>query len=171
MPASRSPAVPIAAMCLALAVPMAAAQQATEPGPDPDRGKAVFRSKGLCVNCHGWPADGKTGVDLRAPTGPSLRETALDVDGLVEVIRCGRPGTQMPFHDRAAYRDDRCYGMVMADFGATGKPVRGRSLSEDEIRDLVAYLQAHVVGRGKPTQKECIEFFDNPAAKACLNLK
>lgn len=171
---SCTPAVPIAAVSLALSFLMATtafAQQANRPLADPERGKTVFRSMGNCVNCHGWAADGKTGVDLRAPTGPSLRETTLDEAALIDVISCGRPGTQMPYHDRAAYRDDRCYGLVMPDFKGGGKPVRGKTIGEDDIASLVAYLQTRVIGRGKPTREECADFFDNPAAKACLNLK
>lgn len=174
MPLSRAPAVSRAAVSLlflALAAPLPLMGQTGDPAGDPDRGKTVFRTIGLCVNCHGWPADGKTGVDLRSPTGSNLRESMLDGDALTEVIRCGRPGTPMPFHDRAAYRDDRCYGMVMSDFAAGGKPVRGKSIGEDDIVNLVAYLQTRVIGLGKPTREECVDFFDNPAAKACINLK
>jgi len=170
----RAPVVPLAAVTLALAIigaPVALAQTEGDPEVNVKRGKTVFRNLAQCVNCHGWPGDGVTGVDLRAPTGPNLRETTLDTAALIEVIGCGRPGTNMPYHDRAAYRDDRCYGMVMADFASGGKPVRGKSLTDKDIRNLVAYLQTHVIGRGKPTRDECTEFFDNPAAKACSLLK
>lgn len=174
MPLTRAPAVSIAVVSLAfsvLASPLVLAQQASEPVGDPDRGKTVYRTMGNCVKCHGWAADGRTGIDLRAPTGSNLRETKLDKAALIEVIRCGRPGTAMPYHDRAAYRDDRCYGMVMSDFADDGKPVRGSTLRDDDIASLVAYLQTRVVGLGKPTREECTDFFDNPAAKACSNLK
>jgi len=174
MPWSRIPAVSLAAMTLglvALAAPMTRAQEAIDPVPNPERGKIVFRTAGLCVNCHGWAADGVTGVNLRAPAGPSLRETTLDKAALIEVIKCGRPGTPMPYHDRAAYRDDRCYGMVMSDFDPGGKPVRGKSLGDDDVANVVAYLQSNVIGLGKPTHEECVDFFDSPAAKACDSLK
>lgn len=174
MPLTRVPVVLLAAVTLALvtpAAPMPRAQQAADPAGDPERGKVVFRTPGLCVNCHGWAADGKTGVNLRSPTGPSLRETALDKAALVEVIKCGRPGTAMPYHDRAAYRDDRCYGMVMSDFDPGNKPERGKSLGDDDVANIVAYLQSRVIGLGEPTREECVDFFDNPAAKACDSLK
>jgi hypothetical protein len=108
---------------------------------------------------------------MRAPTGPNLRETELDKDGLTEVIRCGRPGSQMPYHDRAAYRDDRCYGMVMSDFAPGSEPKRGKTFGDKDIANIVAYLQTDVIGLGKPTFEECADFFDNPAAAACSNLK
>lgn len=169
MPRTHPPALPIVALSVALAV--LAGQARAEDRDDADRGKVIFRTTGGCVNCHGWAADGKTGVNMRAPSGPSLRETALDGPALTEVIRCGRPGTPMPYHDRAAYRDDRCYGQVMADFAPGDKPARGKSLTDDDIAALVTYLQGRVIGLGKPTHAECVDFFDNPAAKACNTVK
>lgn len=162
----------IVALSLAVALltaPVSRAQQ-TE-APDLQRGKVVFRTTGGCVNCHGWAADGQTGIDMRSPKGASLRESTLDLDAMIEVIKCGRPGTQMPYHDRAAYRDDRCYGLVMSDFDAGGAPRRGKTLRDSDIANIAAYLQAKVVGLGAPTFQECTDFFDNPAAKACSNLK
>lgn len=170
----RVPADTLAAvtlLLLTLAAPMARAQQAADAVGDPERGKIIFRKPALCMNCHGWAADGKTGVNLRSPAGSNLRETTLDAAALTEVIRCGRPGTPMPYHDRSAYRDDRCYGLVMSDFDPGNKPDRGKSLSDEEIADLVAYLETRVKGLGKPTFEECVDFFDNPAAKACAPLK
>lgn len=157
----------ICAVLLTLAAPIVKAQ---EP-PDLERGKKIFRSVGECMTCHGWPADGKTGVHLRAPTGSNLRESALDKDGLFEVIRCGILGTPMPYHGRGAYRDQSCYGMALSDFEDGGKPVRGKTFNDDDIENVVAYLQAHVIGKGSPTLEECVEFFEDPAAKACSVLE
>ena len=167
MPLSRIGAVSLAAVTLALvtlAAPMARAQQAGDLVGDPERGKIVFRSVGGCMDCHGWAGDGKTGLKLQAPAGPNLRETKLDTAALIETIKCGRPGTPMPYHDRAAYRDDRCYGMVMSDFAPDTQPKRGKTLSDQDIANVVAYLQTHVIGHGEPTYAECADFFDNPAA-------
>jgi hypothetical protein len=30
---------------------------------------------------------------------------------LIEVIACGRPGTEMPHFDKYAYEDNDCYGL------------------------------------------------------------
>lgn len=169
MPLTRAVALSLALVILA--VPMTKPLQAGGLDGDPQRGKVVFRSSGGCVSCHGWAADGKTGVNLRSPSGANLRESTLEPEALAEVIRCGRPGTPMPYHDRAAYRDDRCYGMVMADFAPGSAPTRGKTVSEKDIANLVAYLKTQVFGLGKPTFEECASFFDNPAAKACDNLK
>ncbi len=174
MPLTRAVAVSLAAMTLALvtlAAPMTRALQAGDLVGDPARGKAVFQRVGDCMFCHGWAADGKTGVSLRAPPGANLRETKLDTEGLIETIKCGRPGTPMPYHGMAAYRDGSCNGLVMSDFTPDTKPIRGKTLSDQDIANVVAYLQTHVIGLGKPTHAECADFFDNPAAKACRSLK
>lgn len=174
MPLTRAVAVSFAATTLAfvmLTAPVARAQQASDPVGDPKRGKIVFRTVGGCVSCHGWAADGKTGVNLRSPTGANLRESRLDTAGLIETIKCGRPGTAMPYHDKAAYSDGRCHGMVMSDFAPGSAPTRGKPFSDKDIANVVAYLQTHVIGLGKPTHAECVDFFDNPAAQACSNLK
>lgn len=174
MPLDRAVAVSLAAMTLAfvtLAVPVTRAQQAIDQAGDPKRGKSVFRSVGLCVNCHGWAADGKTGISWGAPAGANLRETKLDEAALIEAIKCGRPGTPMPYHDRAAYRDDRCYGMVMSDFAPGSEPTRGNTFGDRDVANVVTYLQTHVIGLGKPTYEECADFYDNRAAKACSSMK
>ncbi|WP_374623985.1 cytochrome c [Devosia sp.] len=162
----------VALALVALAVPTSRAQQLPDLVGDPERGRVVFLTLGGCVSCHGWPGDGKTGLDMRSPTGANLRESELDKTLLTEVISCGRPATQMPYHDRAAYRDARCYGLLAADFAPDTAPNRGKLLREQDIANVVAFLQAKVVGRaGPPTFEECIDIFANPAAAACKNLK
>ncbi len=162
----------VALALVALAVPVSRAQQLPDLVGDPERGRVVFLTLGGCVNCHGWPGDGKTGIDMRSPTGANLRESELDKALLTEVISCGRPATQMPYHDRSAYRDPRCYGLLMADFAPDTAPNRGKLMREQDIANVVAFLQAKVVGRtGQPTFEECIDIFANPAAAACKNLK
>jgi mono/diheme cytochrome c family protein len=174
MPPSLAVAVPLAALTLALvtlAVPMSRAQEARETAGDPERGRVVYRSVGYCVTCHGWAGDGKSGTNLQAPIGPNLRQTGLDTAGLTEVIGCGRPGTPMPYHDRAAYRDGRCFGMALDDFAAGAEPVRGKTFSDRDVANIVAYLEAYVIGRGEPTFAECAEFYGNPSAAACSGME
>ncbi len=135
---------------------------------DPERGKFVYQRTGNCVNCHGWAGDGQAGRNPLARTaGANLRTTGLDAEGLAEAIRCGRPGTQMPYHDSASYRDDRCYGLVMSDFEPGQAPLRGKTFREKQLVDLIAYMQAHMVGRGKPTYEECAEYFGDSADQSC----
>jgi mono/diheme cytochrome c family protein len=150
---------------------MTLSQEAGDQAGDPERGRVVYRSVGYCVNCHGWAGDGKSGTNLQAPVGPSLRETALDRAALIETIACGRPGTPMPYHDRAAYRDGRCFGMELADFSPGAAPVRGKTFTDRDVVNVVAFLETHVIGRGEPTLEECTTFYDNPSAAACGGLR
>ena len=172
MPPSRDLTAPLAILTLAfatLAATMLWAQESSEPVGDADRGRVVYRSVGYCVNCHGWAGDGKSGTNLQAPIGPNLRLTGLDTAALIETIGCGRPGTPMPYHDRAAYRDGRCFGMDLDDFADGTAPVRGRTFSDRDVANVVAYLQTHMIGLGEPTLAECAEFYGNPSAAACAS--
>jgi hypothetical protein len=36
---------------------------------------------------------------------------------LIEVIACGRPGTEMPHFDKYAYEDTNCYGLKDKELG------------------------------------------------------
>lgn len=139
---------------------------------DPERGKIVFQKIGYCVNCHGWAGDGQAGRNpLARGSGANLRKTGLDAEGLAQVIKCGLPGTQMPFHEAAAYRDDRCYGMVITDFESGKAPVRGKTFRDKDVAHLIAYLQQYMIGRGKPTQDECADYYGPSADKACAYLR
>jgi|GEM_PF-1170853 len=138
---------------------------------DAEKGKLVYQRVGVCVSCHGWAGDGKAG---RSPYShadpPNLREVTLDAQGLYDVIRCGVPGTQMPYHDSASYKDDRCNGMLMSDFAPDQQPVKGKTFGQEQMVNLVAYLQKYVIGRGKPTYEECALYFTS-AEKSCSYLK
>ena len=124
------------------------------------------------MNCHGWPGDGVSGRNPRSPAaGANLRESGLDAQGLYDVIRCGLPGTQMPYHDQASYKDDRCFGMLLADYDAAGAPIKGKTMREAQMVDLIAYLQKYMIGKGKPTYEECALYFETSAEKACSYLK
>lgn len=167
----RAMALPPALAAAFLFSPHAVAQDDSDVVADPDRGRVVYQRIGYCVTCHGWAGDGKSGISMHAPVGANLRESLLDAEALAVVIQCGIPGTGMPYHDSAAYRDDRCYGQVMADFEGEKPPVRGKTFREKQLADLVAYLQAHVVGLGAPNYDECADYFGTSAVKACAYLK
>ena len=176
--ALRRPLSVILPVLVALAVlfsTFARAQDTTAPAAlvgDPERGKIVYQRIGDCVNCHGWAGDGYAGVNpLARAVGANLRKTELDAEGLTEVIKCGLPGTGMPYHEAAAYRDDRCYSMIMADFEPGGLPVRGKTFREKEVANLVAYIQQHMIGLGKPTYDECAHYYGASADKACSYLR
>ena len=140
MSSSTNVTIPVAALMLALVAPPVHAQSAEEQAGDPERGRVVYRSVGYCGNCHGWAGDGKSGTNLQAPVGPNLRETPLDTEALIEVIGCGRPESPVPFHDRAAYRDGRCFGMDLDDFAPGAAPKRGKTFSDRDVANVVAFL-------------------------------
>jgi hypothetical protein len=154
-----------------LAPAMTRSQEGSETVGDPERGRTVYRRVGACVDCHGWAGNGDGGTRLQAPIGPDLRVTTLDTAALMEVIACGRPGTPMPYHDRAAYDDDRCFGMVLEDFEPGSEPRRGKVFNERDVANVVAYLQTYVIGVGEPTLEECGRFYNNPSAAACDGLR
>src|SRR6201996_7503826 len=118
-------------------------------------GKEIFKSKATCQYCHRWDGNGDQGYGGLAL---SLRKTQLTHDQLVETVRCGRPGTGMPYHDQFAYTDKRCYGVTKADVGDDIPPI-GSALSKNQIDAVVAYVFAKVVGRGADTYEECVDFW------------
>jgi hypothetical protein len=59
-----------------------------------------------------------TGVVIHArPVGlANLHQTRLNREQLIEVIACGRPGTEKPYFDKYAYEDTNCYGLGGKDW-------------------------------------------------------
>jgi mono/diheme cytochrome c family protein len=137
---------------------------------DAVRGKRVYTDLGHCTKCHGWAGDG-TGSDARhLGEVANLRETVLTFEELVTVVRCGIPGTEMPYHDAAAYSDGRCYEMTEADFGeGGGMPKKGDTFRERDIYNVVAFIEENFKGRGAITLEECEAFF-KPGARACVGI-
>ena len=86
-------------------------------------GKRLYQDKATCGFCHGWSGDGAG--DPQSPgKAANLRETKLDHDQLVEVIRCGVPGgTAMPHFDKFAWtKGEECFGMTEAEVGGKKPP-------------------------------------------------
>lgn len=132
------------------------------------RGKVLFKNKGNCVRCHGWSGNGVG--HPRAPGAPSLRDTRLELEDIIYTIKCGRPGTEMPYHDRHAYSDDRCYGMTKAEMGDDMPKRAKKPLRDKEIKVLAYYLSKMVIGRGAITFEECEAYFGK-GAKYCGHYK
>jgi mono/diheme cytochrome c family protein len=123
---------------------------------DLELGKRVYK-KANCVGCHKWHGGGGGGYGGAAL---SLRATELDRDQLIEVVRCGRPGTRMPYHDRHAYQTTPCYGgMTKADLGEDFPAQAAIFLREQEILAVVDYVQTQLQGKGEPTKADCIAFW------------
>ena len=138
--------------------------------PDPSdiaEGGRLFRQKANCQSCHGWAGDGRK-MDTQMPDGANLRETTLDRQNLIMVIKCGLPGTGMPAFDRFAYSDGRCYGLKQADLRTSGKrmPDPPATLQVREVDAIADFLFAKVVKQGPMNHAKCIEFWGSEV-EAC----
>lgn len=121
-----------------------------------DLGRRVYE-KANCVGCHKWHGGGGGGYGGAAL---SLRETALDRELLVEVIRCGRPATRMPYHDRNAYKTAECYGgMTKADLGVDFPPKAATFLRPEETEAVADYVITEIQAKGEPTYDDCVAFW------------
>ena len=65
------------------------------------KGIAIYK-KANCSSCHFWHADGG---NSHGGSAASLRSTDLSHKDLLRVIKCGRPGTNMPYFSRFAKKD------------------------------------------------------------------
>ena len=154
-------AVALVAALLAAPIPAAISPARAETALSPEEartiefGKEIYKIKANCQYCHKWDASGDTGYGGIAL---SLRKTALTREQFVEVIKCGRPMTGMPYHDQFAYTDKRCFGMTREDLGKD-MPLLGESLSAREIDAVVKYLYAKAIGRGEATYEDCVDFW------------
>jgi mono/diheme cytochrome c family protein len=110
-------------------------------------GERLYQEKADCQFCHGPDGDGRG--DPRSPgKAPDLRKTILQRDHLVEVISCGRPGTEMPYFDKSAYEERNCYGLRVVEVGKDmPPPPHSNSLTQREIAAVVDYLLAKFVGK------------------------
>jgi hypothetical protein len=118
-------------------------------------GKRIYQ-RANCVGCHKWHGNGGGGYGGDAL---SLRHTDLTKEQIVETVRCGRPGTGMPFHLRGAYDTEPCYGMLRADLPGKIPPETTAFLRQPEIEAVAEYVISHIKGRGEPNYEECIAFF------------
>ena len=151
------------AAVVALAAGLAIASPGSAQNPaagDIGLGKRLYQDKATCGFCHGWSGDGAG--DPQSPgKAANLRETKLDHDQLVEVIRCGVPGgTAMPHFDKFAWtKGEECYGMTAEEVGDKKPPTPTVGLQKREIEATVAYLEAKIIGKGPPTVADCEEYF------------
>lgn len=139
-----------ALMCLAiLGLPAKAQDAATE-----EFTGSQLWPRGGCSNCHGNLADGAG--DGAYPPGPNLRRSAPDRDQLIEVIGCGRPGTEMPYNLAGAYTEVSCYDIPLGEPPGVN---RGARFTGEQIDTLVDFLLEHVVGQATITRENCGAFF------------
>tara|TARA_B100000575_G_C22803737_1_gene474097 strand:+ start:66 stop:545 length:480 start_codon:yes stop_codon:yes gene_type:complete len=129
-----------------------------------DYGLSLFK-KGNCKSCHQWHGDGGASYGGAAV---SLRTTGLERDDLITLISCGRPGTNMPFFDKMAYKDDRCFGLTFKDFEGedANRPLPARKkLNNRQIQAVVDFIISDLKGK-EVTKEYCIKYFGKPT-RAC----
>ncbi len=144
------------------ALPPASAQSAD--AADLAFGLRLFRQKGNCQACHGWAGDGRK-MDSQMPDGANLRESALDREALVMIIKCGRPGSGMPAFDRLAYSDGRCFGLKQADLRARNLslPDPPATLQPREIDAIADFMLAKIIGKGPMDRAKCVDYWGTDA--------
>jgi mono/diheme cytochrome c family protein len=139
--ADRGLRLRLAVAALAIALPV------TAPGETASFGNRLFHEKADCQFCHGVNGDGH-GDPRSAGKGSDLHATKLDRQQLIEVIRCGRPGAEMPHFDKYAFEDDSCFGLSAAQLGAQMPPEpHSTSLTLREIEALADYILTTYKGR------------------------
>jgi hypothetical protein len=65
----------------------------------------------------------------------------------------------MPYHERGAYSDGRCYELTEKDLGENMPPQASQSLRLPEIAAVADYVIAAIQGRGEATLDECLAFW------------
>ena len=110
-------------------------------------GDRLFHEKADCQFCHGPDGDGRG--DPRSPgQAADLHKTILNRQQLIEVIACGRPGTEMPHFDKYAYEDKTCYGSTAADLGAdVPHDPHSTPLNRREIEAVADFVIKTYVGK------------------------
>jgi mono/diheme cytochrome c family protein len=131
---------------------------------DWERGQSIWHDKAGCAFCHGWAGDGVGGFHHPGHP-PSLRVTELTRDQIRMTIQCGRPGTAMPYFDRFAYTDKRCYDMVAADLGDMMPERSSTTLQSGEIDALADYVATKLKGSGEVTRQQCVDYFGKGTAR------
>jgi mono/diheme cytochrome c family protein len=153
-----SPCLAVSTLAAALSLAAAGTLLAQEPmraHVSGEQGKQIYR-KANCIGCHKWHGDGGGGYGGAAL---SLRRTELDRAQMIDAVRCGRPSTGMPYHERGAYSDGRCNGLTEKDLGDAMPPMAPQPLRLAEMETVVDYVIVAIKGRGEPTLDECLAFW------------
>jgi len=148
---------------IGIALPPVAGAGAQAQAPSADSiaaGMRIYRQKADCQACHGWAGDGRK-MDSQMPDGANLRTAALNRARVIQTVKCGRPGRNMPAFDRLAYSDGRCLDRTQADLDRLGLelPDPAATLQPREIEQLADFLFAKVIGQGPMDRATCIEYW------------
>ena len=124
----------------------------------PEVGQAIYK-RANCVGCHKWHGDGGGGYGGAAL---SLRQTELEKLQIMETVKCGRPGTGMPYFSRDSYPSDsapQCYGLTSKDLETMHVAQAGVFLGPEEIEAVADYVISAIKGKGDPNLADCVAFF------------
>ena len=149
----------VALVAVLIAGPSNAAENSLESG------QAIYK-RANCVGCHKWHGDGGGGYGGAAL---SLRKTELEKPQIMETVKCGRPGTGMPYFSRDSYPSDgapQCYGLTSKDLETMHVAQAGAFLRSEEIEAVVEYVITAIKGKGEPNLADCVAFF-GAESKAC----
>ena len=50
----------------------------------------------------------------------------LTINEIINVIKCGRPGTGMPYFLRKSYKEEKCYDTTFEDYDESYRPVSSK---------------------------------------------
>ena len=87
----------------------------------------------------------------------------------METVKCGRPGTGMPYFSRDSYPSDgapQCYGLTTKDLETMHVAQAGVFLRPEEIEAVTDYVISSIKGKGDPNLADCVAFFGE-GSKAC----
>lgn len=130
-----------------------------------ETGQAIYK-RANCVGCHKWHGDGGGGYGGAAL---SLRKTELEKPQIMETVKCGRPGTGMPYFSRDSYPADgvpQCYNLTSKDLETMHVAQAGVFLRPEEIAAVADYVLGAIKGKGDPSLADCAAFFGEES-KAC----
>jgi hypothetical protein len=130
-----------------------------------DTGQAIYK-RANCVGCHKWHGDGGGGYGGAAL---SLRKTELDKQQIMETVKCGRPGTGMPYFSRDSYPANdalRCYDLTSKDLESMHVAQANVFLQPAEIAAVAEYVINSIKGKGDPNLADCTAFFGEQS-QAC----
>jgi mono/diheme cytochrome c family protein len=104
------------------------------PGGDPEKGRQVFHGKGICYYCHGHNGDPENLPDLKPET--------------LRTIRGLRPQPPDLRHTKGLKlkTDNQRFQIIREGHEGTGM-LPDTTLSNQEIRDVVAYVETLRMGR------------------------
>ena len=122
--------------------------------------------KGNCMGCHSWHGKGGGGYGA----GVSLRNMSLSLDEIINVVKCGRPGTGMPYFLRKAYKEEKCYDTTFEDYDSSYRPISSKKFLNQRQIEAVSLFVKEVL-QEKKLNKDYCEFFFNKGSKVCQNLK